>query len=144
PKYQIPNKSEGPKAGRTETDQGSSTAWGTHVHNLSFDIRPSTPGPLARVLKQRPLRFVDRRSRIQLLVEQAWLNVVVVLVLVAGVLDDVAADLMEENLADGDTGIDLHRLHGEHLQRPEAAKADIAKAGRDMHEQPQPADRTAP
>ncbi len=43
----------------------------------------------------------------------------------------------------GTPGIDAHRLHGEHLQRPVAAEADVAEAGRDVDEQAQPADRRA-
>ena len=53
------------------------------------------------------------------------------------------ADLVIEDLADRHARIDSHRLHGEHLQRPVAGEADVAEAGRDVHEQPQPADRRA-
>ena len=67
----------------------------------------------------------------------------VVLVLVAGVFGERAADVVVEDLADGHAGIDPHRLHGEHLQRPVAAKAHVAEAGRHVDEQPQPADRRA-
>ena len=56
---------------------------------------------------------------------------------------NVARDLVIEDLADRHAGIDAHRLHGEHLQRPVAAEADVAEAGRHVDEQPQPADRRA-
>ena len=78
--------------------------------------------------------------RRELLEQQARLDVAVVLVL-AGVLVDLARDLVIEDLADRHAGIDSHRLHGEHLERPVAAEADVAEAGRHVHEQPQPADR---
>jgi hypothetical protein len=39
--------------------------------------------------------------------------------------------------------IGTDRLDGEHLERPVAGEADVAEAGRHVHEQPQPADRAA-
>ena len=52
-------------------------------------------------------------------------------------------DVVVEDLADGHAGVDPHRLDGEHLQRPIAAEADVAEAGRHVDEQPQPPDRRA-
>ncbi len=57
----------------------------------------------------------------------------VVLILVAFVLDNIADDLVIENLADRHTRVDLDRLHREHLERPIPAEPDIAKPGGDMH-----------
>ena len=47
-------------------------------------------------------------------------------------------------MADRHAGVNPHVLHGEHFERPKAAEADVAEAGRDVYEQAQPADRRAP
>ena len=59
------------------------------------------------------------------------------------VLGERAVDVVVEDLADGHAGVDPHRLDGEHFQRPVAAEADVAEAGRHVDEQPQPPDRRA-
>ena len=82
--------------------------------------------------------------RRQLLEQQAGLNVRVVLILVAGILAVRAVDVVVEDLANRHAGINPHRLHGKHLQRPIAAEADVAEARRYVDEQPQPTDRRAP
>ena len=56
---------------------------------------------------------------------------------------NVAVDVVVEDLADGHAGVDPHRLHGEHFQRPVAAEAHVAESGRHVDEQPQPPDRRA-
>ena len=56
---------------------------------------------------------------------------------------DVARDLVVEDLADRHAGVDADRLDGEHFERPVAAEADVAEAGRHVDEQAQPADRRA-
>src|SRR5437763_1525595 len=72
--------------------------------------------------------------RVQLFEQQARLDVVIVLVLVAGVLGEVAGNLVIENLADRHPGVHADLLHGKHLQGPVAAKAHVAETGRDVHE----------
>src|SRR4051794_26503317 len=83
-----------------------------------------------------PLRVGPLRLWVEFFIEQARLDVAVVLILVARVFGDVADNLMIEDLADRHAGIDANRLDREHLERPIAAKPHIAKAGRDMHEEP--------
>ena len=70
---------------------------------------------------------------------QARLDVAVVLIL-AGVLFNRTADLVIENLADWYARINAHGVDREHFQRPVAAEADVAEAGRYVDEQAQSAD----
>ena len=74
---------------------------------------------------------------VQFLVEQAGLDVVIVLVLFAGIFLDIADHLMVEHLANGNSRIDSHGLNGKQFQGPVSTKADVTKARRDMHEQSQ-------
>ena len=78
--------------------------------------------------------------RIEFLVEETGLDVVIVLILFALVLRDVTLDFVIENLADGDAGIDSDRLYGKHFNSPEAAEPDIAKAGGHMNKTSQASD----
>src|SRR5690606_10899476 len=78
---------------------------------------------------------------VKLAIQQARLDVAVVLVLVAGVLADIAFERVVEDLADLDSGVDPDRLDGEHFERPVAGESDIPEAGRDMDEQSEASDR---
>lgn len=80
---------------------------------------------------------------VKLLVEEAWLDIGVVLVLVADVLFDLAIDLVVKDLGDGDTGVDFNRLNGKHFQRPESLEAHVAEPRSHVNEQAQTANRRA-
>ena len=82
--------------------------------------------------------------RIEFLVEKTGLDVVIVLILFALVLRNVTLDFVIENLANGDARIDSDRLYGKHLDGPEAAEPDIAKAGGHMNEKSQASDGRTP
>ena len=56
------------------------------------------------------------------------------MLVLAGVLFNRAADFVVEDLADRNAGIDAHGVNGEHFQRPVAAEADVAEAGRHVDE----------
>ena len=85
-------------------------------------------GSLATSKAQRQLRVVNLcRRGIELFVKQAWLDVVIVLVLAAGVLGNRTIDLMIENLADRNAGINSNRLNREHLQSPKTFEPNVAK-----------------
>ena len=75
--------------------------------------------------------------------EEAGLDVGVVLIFVAVVFGEVAADVVVEDLADLDAGVDTDGLHGEHFEGPVSAEAHVAETGGDVHKKPQPADRGA-
>src|SRR5262249_52162725 len=83
-------------------------------------------------------------DRFELLKEQAWLDIAIVLILFAAIFGHGPFDRVIEDLADLHTRINPHRLDGEHLKRPIAAKADVAESGRHMNEQAEPADRRTP
>jgi len=85
------------------------------------------------------LLFPRGSEMAELLVEHAGLDVFVVLVLVASIFANIAGDLVIEDLADGNAGINANRLDGKHFQRPVAAKANIAKACRNVDKQAKPA-----
>lgn len=78
---------------------------------------------------------------LQLLEQQTWLNVLVVLVLAtATVLADLSLERVVENLANRQAGVDADWMDCKQLKRPVTAEADIAEACRHMNEQPQPTD----
>ena len=93
---------------------------------------------------KRQLRVFVIGCRTEFLIEQARLDVRIVLVLAAGVLADIANDLMVENLADFNAGVNSDRLNGEHLQRPVPAESDITETGGHVHEQTKPPDGGPP
>ena len=59
--------------------------------------------------------------------EQAGLDVAIVLIFVARILEKLAGDFVVKNLADRDVRINSYRLYGKHLQCPVSAKAHVSK-----------------
>lgn len=85
------------------------------------------------------LLFPRGNEMAELFEQHAGLDVFVVLVLVAAIFADVAGNLVVEDLADRNAGINANGLHGEHFQRPVTTKADVAKACGNVDEQAKPA-----
>ena len=71
------------------------------------------------------------------------MNSLVILILAALVVLVGPFEGVVEDLADFDPRIDPDGLHAKDLKRPEAPKADVAEARRDVNEKSQPADRRA-
>ena len=110
--------------------------------NLDAELVPSSTRATARMPKLSGscgscLRWAASSSNIRL----GWMSRLCWYLLAYSSISP--RDLVVEDLADRHAGIDSHRLHGEHLERPVAAEADVAEAGRHVHEQSQPADRRA-
>src|SRR5262249_15999945 len=53
---------------------------------------------------------------------------------------NAAHNLMIENLADGNAGVDANRLDSKHFERPIPAKTNIAEASRDVNKETEAAD----
>ena len=81
--------------------------------------------------------------RIEFLEEKRGLHISIVLIFITGVLEEVSDDFMIENLADRNARVDSHRLHGKHLQRPEAAETDVAETTGRIDKKPQTGDATS-
>ncbi len=93
---------------------------------------------------ERQLGIFFFGTRVEFLVKQAWLDVVIVLILVATVFLNVAGDLMVKDLADGNARVDSNGLNREHLQGPETVEANITKSGSHVDKQSQATDRRTP
>ena len=73
----------------------------------------------------------------EVLVQKAWLDSLIVLILAMSILIRFSQNSMEINLADFYAGINTDRLYTEHFQCPVSIKSHIAKSGRYMDKQPQ-------